>query len=212
MEVETPNTKTALILAAGPLFAELGVGGTSIRMIASEAKANVASVNYHFGNKENLYLAVFQYVINKLHTTYFHEAWYALPPERKNPEQIRIFIRETILETYHNFLRRGYPRWFYTLLMRELSAPGQALESILKHIILPTNEAARELFALVKPNAARYEAQVWMDIWFGQIFFFATTFETHLLLDNWSEGEEQEYIDQAAESTVRLSLGLLGLS
>ena len=48
------ETKRRIIGAAGRLFAERGFEGVSLREITSAAEANVAAVNYHFGNKEQL--------------------------------------------------------------------------------------------------------------------------------------------------------------
>ena len=47
-------TKKNIIFAAQKLFAEKGFEGVSLREITAEAGANVAAVNYHFGNKEQL--------------------------------------------------------------------------------------------------------------------------------------------------------------
>ena len=70
MEPETtPTTKEALLLAAGELFAENGVEGTSIRAIAERCQANIAAVNYHFGSKENLYMALVRYVLERSNVT-----------------------------------------------------------------------------------------------------------------------------------------------
>ncbi len=55
------STKDKILEAANVLFAKNGFGGTSIRDIASEANVNLAAINYHFRNKENLYLKVFNY-------------------------------------------------------------------------------------------------------------------------------------------------------
>ncbi len=41
--------------AARVLFADQGYEGTSVREIAKSANVNVASVNYHFSSKENLF-------------------------------------------------------------------------------------------------------------------------------------------------------------
>ncbi len=45
---------------AEELFGERGLDRVSIRDITEAAKANVAAVNYHFGNKEELIAAVFE--------------------------------------------------------------------------------------------------------------------------------------------------------
>ncbi len=57
---EVKDTKAKILEVAGKLFAENGFEGTSIRDIASEAGVNLAAVNYHFKNKNNLYCATFQ--------------------------------------------------------------------------------------------------------------------------------------------------------
>ncbi len=48
------ETKNRILLAAQRLFAERGFEAVSLRMITTEALANVAAVNYHFGSKEEL--------------------------------------------------------------------------------------------------------------------------------------------------------------
>lgn len=54
----TKSTKEALLDAAEALFAEHGIGGTTVRMIAGAAKANVAAVSFHFGSLRGLQRAV----------------------------------------------------------------------------------------------------------------------------------------------------------
>jgi AcrR family transcriptional regulator len=48
------ETKERILLAAQKLFAERGFEAVSLRKITTEALANVAAVNYHFGSKEAL--------------------------------------------------------------------------------------------------------------------------------------------------------------
>ncbi|MDG1498672.1 MAG: TetR family transcriptional regulator [Planctomycetota bacterium] len=48
------ETAERLLDAAETLFADFGVSGTSLRQITTEAKANLASVSYHFGSKDGL--------------------------------------------------------------------------------------------------------------------------------------------------------------
>jgi len=49
------ETKEKIIQVASDLFSRFGFEGTSVRDIASQSDVNVASINYHFGNKQNLY-------------------------------------------------------------------------------------------------------------------------------------------------------------
>jgi AcrR family transcriptional regulator len=60
-EEELLDTKNKILKTASKLFASNGFEGTSVRDIAKEADVNLASVNYHFQSKENLYGAVFDH-------------------------------------------------------------------------------------------------------------------------------------------------------
>lgn len=54
------RTRERVLEAALPLFAEHGYAGTSIRRIAQAADVNVATLAYHFTDKEGLYSEVVQ--------------------------------------------------------------------------------------------------------------------------------------------------------
>ena len=53
------DTVDRILDAAEVLFADRGFSETSLRMITSKAKVNLAAVNYHFGSKNALIHAVF---------------------------------------------------------------------------------------------------------------------------------------------------------
>ena len=50
------NTKQKILLISHKLFAEKGFNGVSVREIAKECDVNISAVNYHFTNKESLYI------------------------------------------------------------------------------------------------------------------------------------------------------------
>lgn len=52
------ETKERILIVASDLFARFGYDGTSVRDIAADSGVNVAAINYHFGNKHNLFWAV----------------------------------------------------------------------------------------------------------------------------------------------------------
>ena len=53
-------TKERILDKAEALFALKGYDAVSVREITAAADCNLAGVNYHFGNKQNLYLEVFR--------------------------------------------------------------------------------------------------------------------------------------------------------
>lgn len=60
------NTSTAILDEAEALFASRGYDATSLRMITTNAKVNLAAVNYYFGSKEALLEAVYERRIGRL--------------------------------------------------------------------------------------------------------------------------------------------------
>lgn len=54
------QTRERLLEKAEILFAQKGYHAISVREITAAAKCNMASINYHFSNKNNLYLEVFR--------------------------------------------------------------------------------------------------------------------------------------------------------
>src|SRR3954452_24644679 len=83
------QTKSRLLEAAGAEFAEKGFDAARVRSICERAGANLAAVNYHFGDKEQLYLAALLEA---------HRCGSKLIPEsafqRGNPaEHLRLYIR-----------------------------------------------------------------------------------------------------------------------
>ena len=67
MSVIAPSTKEQIVLAAEELFVEHGLDGVSLRQIGAAAgNGNNSAVQYHFGSKERLVQAVFEYRLPRL--------------------------------------------------------------------------------------------------------------------------------------------------
>ena len=62
---DAQETRQRLLAAAAQVFAEKGFWETTHAEICQKAKANTAAVNYHFGSKENLYVAAWTYAFEK---------------------------------------------------------------------------------------------------------------------------------------------------
>ncbi len=67
MTVIAPSSKEQIVLAAERLFAEHGIEGVSLRQIGAAAgNGNNSAVQYHFGSKDRLIHAVFEYRLPRL--------------------------------------------------------------------------------------------------------------------------------------------------
>jgi len=57
-----PDAKTELLEAAKRVLLEHGYAGLSTRAVAAEADTQMSQIRYHFGSKEGLVLALFEYL------------------------------------------------------------------------------------------------------------------------------------------------------
>ena len=64
MDKDKIDKKDHILDVAEKVFSELGFDGASTRTISGEAGVNMAMLNYYFGSKEGLFLAIFNRKIN----------------------------------------------------------------------------------------------------------------------------------------------------
>jgi AcrR family transcriptional regulator len=122
-----------LIEAAGPIFAAKGFHWTKIRDICAKAGANVAAVNYHFGDKLGLYTEVLRYSIAAAELSpKLSSRDNSIPPEA----QLRSFVR-MILNCVFSTSR---PAWHMRLVLQEMSHPTPALNELTEEFIRPRYE------------------------------------------------------------------------
>lgn len=60
MNKQEIDVKHKIIISAKKLFSELGYEGTSVRKICDEAGVSLPLISYHFGGKENVFLAILE--------------------------------------------------------------------------------------------------------------------------------------------------------
>ena len=72
-------TREKILIAGMKVFAKNGYFGTTTRQICQAAKVNGASINYHFGSKESLWLAVCEYTQGQLLDMALKSADFSLP-------------------------------------------------------------------------------------------------------------------------------------
>jgi AcrR family transcriptional regulator len=126
-------TRQRVLQAGEELFARHGFKKVTVRDICRAAGANVAAVNYHFGDKIGLYREVMQGAIDAMRGTSeaARAAGEGQPAEEKLRRYIAIFLRR--------LLRPGRAT-VHQLINREMADPTPALDRLVEEGVRPRVE------------------------------------------------------------------------
>jgi AcrR family transcriptional regulator len=128
------ETRDRLLTAAERLFADRGFRKVTVREICRVARANVAAVNYHFGDKLGLYREVLQTAIDVMRST--SDAARAAGEGRPADEKLRRYIVTYV----HRLLAAGNHGWLHRLINREMNDPTPALDALVEQGVRPRIE------------------------------------------------------------------------
>ena len=141
MKLRDRETRERLLKAAALLFADRGFKKVTVRDICKAARANVAAVNYHFGDKGGLYREVMQLAIETGRATSdaARAAGQGLPPD----ERLRQYITVSLCRA----MSSGNVSWISRLIQREIADPTPTLDAILDQAIRPRMDDLMEIVA-----------------------------------------------------------------
>jgi AcrR family transcriptional regulator len=131
-------TREKLLVAARRIFADRGYQAATIRQISIAAGANVAAVNYHFGDKLGLYTEV---VRQAMQTTEIEAVRNALDLSAPPEEVLRAVIRARM----RNICRSDRPDWHFRILAHEMAQPTPALRQLIDKVGRPLANRLLEL-------------------------------------------------------------------
>jgi AcrR family transcriptional regulator len=141
--LEDPRQR--LLEIAGQKFAEKGFDATNVREITEAAGMNVASVNYHFRSKEDLYIAAVRHAAQSCEKLSPIPTWPKGVPASK---RLRDFIRAYLTR----LLRPDVPAWYRHLIMREVADPRPgACEEFVRGFVRPTMEILQGIVRELTP-------------------------------------------------------------
>ena len=137
----SPDTERRVLEAAGEVFAALGYRAATVRQICEKAGANIAAVNYYYGDKERLYQAVLRSVPDAQAIKYPSRS--GLSPNATAEERLRVYVQSLL----HRIFDAGRPGWHSKIIAREMIEPTRALDSLLEEVAQPLH---RELASIVR--------------------------------------------------------------
>lgn len=133
------ETRTRVLSVATQLFAARGFEKVTIREICKDANANVAAVNYHFGDKMGLYHEVLGQAIEVMRgtTEMAREQGLGRSAEERLKIYVAVFMRRVI--------RKGRDSWIHMLMIHEMADPTPALDLVIEQVIRPRMRYLSEL-------------------------------------------------------------------
>jgi AcrR family transcriptional regulator len=139
------TTRDRIVEAAGEIFAEKGFDATTVRDICQRAEANLAAVNYYFGDKQRLYVEA----VVRAHRWRMERA--QLPAWTANttpPEKLADFV-----VTFIRRIRTGPENtWHTRLIMREMMNPREACVELVQSSIRPQFEILQGILRELLPD------------------------------------------------------------
>jgi TetR/AcrR family transcriptional regulator, regulator of cefoperazone and chloramphenicol sensitivity len=159
--------KRKLIVAAGQVFAEKGFAGASVREICDLAGANIAAVNYYFGDKRNLYREVLAYMVEEGKRRFPFTAAMdtTLPPQTRLTELVRTILRR--------ILDRERGIWMHRIIDREIFDPSESFEVLQGLAFEPVIELAASIVEQLCAGIGRDQAKFVGAGIIGQCSFYS---------------------------------------
>ncbi len=204
MTTPDDSARNRIMMAAGPIFAKKGFRGATVREISDAANVNLASINYYFGDKQQLYIdTVFLARYMRVQQVPFPK-WDELTSAE---EKLEGFISMLL----HRMVAFQSVPWQVGLLMREILQPSEACRQLVEEYFRPFLEALMtivdEVIGKKLPDFRR--RQIAFSI-VGQCMYYRFAGDVaSILIGNEQETKRHFEIDQLTKHVTEFSLGAL---
>jgi AcrR family transcriptional regulator len=191
-----------LLEAAEQVFAERGFKAASIREISKLANANVAAVNYHFGDKERLYIEAVKYAHRGCTQGEPFPEW---PVGTPAVDKLRDFIHVMVSRMMQPASVQSLQ-----LMMREMAQPTAACVEVVQEYIRPIADKLIAIMAELLPGTTEEKQALIAFSIVGQCLFY----RNHRAIAAMLIGEEQfarYQIEQVADHIFAFTLKGLAL-
>ncbi len=195
------DKRQRLLEAAGEVFAQRGFKAATIQEISQRAGANIASVNYHFRDKETLYREVFRYALEQSQERYV--SYPVDSSERRPAHKLKLELRR-YLDVM--FSQERAP-WQAMMFFREMLEPSDVFNSLVEERMRPYQELIESMIRdvvgpQVEQNLIRFSA--FAAISFCGSFRTLQNYLKQLFPDGRVSAESS---DELAELITRFVLG-----
>ncbi|MEL0586107.1 MAG: CerR family C-terminal domain-containing protein [Candidatus Thiodiazotropha sp. (ex. Lucinoma kazani)] len=148
------ETKDRLLLAALHAFGQRDYDGVSTREIVEEAEANISAISYHFGGKQELYLATVTYLADKLHAGMIDQfSQIEQIAKEATPNQCASMLCQFLGHFLEHMLLGEVGMHAPGIIFREQNQPTAAFDILYKKLLEPMHRILATLVARYRGKA-----------------------------------------------------------
>lgn len=195
-------TRQLLLETAGELFAENGMKGTSIKMIADQSKQNIAAVNYHFGSKKNLFIETLKFVVEKIQKDS------NIKPVKITAKNYSSELEAFIKSRCKLLLSKSSPTWYGGLIVRAFNESPKQVQEITLKFFSPYVTHLESIAKAGKPKITPPTSKLWAHSVISQIIFYVYGRKMILAAMN-RKSYPNDFIDEIAEQLLKTSKAAL---
>ena len=154
----TKESRQRILDVAEELFAKKGFDGTSVRDLTTKAKSNLSSVNYHFGDKQELYEEIFRKRLREMRDSRLEAIRQVMDGKNKPTlEKLLCAYAEAFLEPFGDMEQS---QRLLNLFSRELVDQRLPKNMFFNEMAGPVMDAFEDALVTVCHGLGRREAQM----------------------------------------------------
>ncbi|HNW61295.1 MAG TPA: CerR family C-terminal domain-containing protein [bacterium] len=141
---KSADTRHSLLAAASEIFAEKGYRDATIAAICEKAGANIAAVNYHFGDKQNLYVETWRHCFTESIKAHPPDGGVAenAPAKTRLQGQVTALLQRIADEKNYEFIivqkERANPTGLlHEVMRRDLRPLQKRMDSVVRDLLGP---------------------------------------------------------------------------
>ena len=156
------DTKEQLLNVAEQLIAERGYAGTTVRAIATQAKATMAAVNYHLGSKEELFRAIFSRIARPIVVDQL--AMLEKLQQKESPPSVEEILTAFLKPCFQKIVQDESFRTVRAQFMGRCWSEPEPLQNIASGEFMESRLAFLEILQQVIPDCSRRELNWKLDL------------------------------------------------
>lgn len=164
------STREKILDIAEELFLTRGFDKVSVRDITQAAGANVASINYHFKCKEDLYREVFRRKLKRISETKIREIEQNM--QEAGTPTVANTVRAIVSAFLQELLKNEASEKLLNIITQEMSEDGIARDLFLEEAAYPIQRKLWDLVRKARPELSDIQVALCSSSIMAQIFHF----------------------------------------